>query len=225
MGEVDSVTLTAPKNRDADEFFRTGEHDVATEFAFMESLGVEPNLGRALDFGCGLGRLTQPLANRFDEVVGVDIAADMIEGARTANRYATRCEFVLNERDDLAVFADKSFDFVFSLHVLQYMSPSLAERYLREFVRVLAPGGIGCIQLTEYSRNPVKRLVMEYAPLEELYWLLRHRGLPPFDMHGCDLGEIITLLGEARADVVGIRTRSYGRNFWLDDRIVLRKRA
>jgi len=89
--------------------------DVATEFAYIESLGVEPSGGRALDFGCGLGRLTQPLAERFDEAVGVDIAASMIEGARRQS------------------------------------------------------GG----------RNPVERFLMKYAPIQSLFWLVRHRQRQP----------------------------------------------
>jgi SAM-dependent methyltransferase len=219
--------LTTPESHhwDPEEFFRTGEREVAAEFAYLESLDVELVRGRALDFGCGLGRLTQPLADRFDEAVGVDIAASMIEGARTANKQGSRCQFVLNERDDLTVFADESFDFVFSLLVLQHMPLSLSERYMREFVRVLKPGGIGYFQMTEYSRSPVRRFLMTHLPIETLYWLLRHRTRPPFKMHGRDLDEVVAVLSSAGADVVGVQTRSYGRNFWLDHRIVLRKRS
>ncbi len=219
--------LTTPENRDhwdPNEFFRTGQEDVAAEFAYIESLGVDLRHGKALDFGCGLGRLTQPLADRFDEAVGVDIAASMIQGARAANQRGSRCQFLLNERDDLAIFEDSSFDFVFSLLVLQHMAPSLAERYLREFVRVLKPGGIGYLQMPEHSPNPVKRFLMRHTPVERLFWLVRHRSRPPFEMHGRDLDEILEVLEGAGADVVGVRTRPYGRNFWLDHRIVLRKR-
>jgi SAM-dependent methyltransferase len=209
---------------DPDEFFRTGEEEIAAEIAYVESLGVELIPGRALDFGCGLGRLTQPLAERFGEAVGVDIAASMIDGARAANRLGPRCEFVLNERDDLTIFPDGTFDFVFSILVLQHMAPYLAEGYLREFVRVLKPGGIGYFQVTEYSRRPVKRFLMKHAPIEAMFWLLRHRRRPPFKMHGRDLDEIVAVLDAAGADVVGVRSSSYGRDFWLDHRVIMRKR-
>ena len=56
---------------------------------------------RALDFGCGIGRATIPLAGHFDEVVGVDVAPGMIEQARS-NALAAGSDnvrFVLNERD------------------------------------------------------------------------------------------------------------------------------
>jgi hypothetical protein len=45
----------------------------------------------------------------FDEAVGVDIAASMIEGARAANMRGARCQFVGNERDFAKCFADGTF--------------------------------------------------------------------------------------------------------------------
>lgn len=243
MGELESLTrtwdslghsnpmwaiLTTTKNRDdwdPAEFFRTGEEEIANELAYLESLGIEPGHGTALDFGCGLGRLTQPLADRFDEAVGVDVAASMIAGARAANQRGSRCRFVLNERDDLAVFDDGMFDFVLSLLVLQHMPPPLAVGYMREFVRVLKPGGIGYFQITGYSRNPVKRLLMKHTPVEALFWLWRHRSRPPFEKHGSDLDEIVAVLEEAGSDVVAVRTDTHGRKLWLDHRVALKKRG
>ncbi len=86
-GDLDTMwaICTTPENRhgwDPDEFFHNREEIIATELAWIESLGVELRHGRVLDFGYGLGRLTQPLADRFDEAVGVDVAASMIDGAR-----------------------------------------------------------------------------------------------------------------------------------------------
>jgi SAM-dependent methyltransferase len=108
---------------------------------------------------------------------------------------------VLNERDDLSIFADGAFDFVFSFLVLQHMPPPLAESYLREF-RVLKPGGIGYFQMPKYSRNPVKRILMKHAPIEALFWLLRHRSRQPFQMYGRDLDEIVAVIDRAGADGV-----------------------
>lgn len=220
--------LTRPQDWrrwDSDEFFRTGEAEIVAELAYIESLGVQLRHGRVLDFGCGLGRLTQPLADRFDEAVGIDVAPSIIERARAANQRGSRCQFVLNERDDLAVFADGVFDCIFSLLVLQHMAPASADGYLREFIRVLKPGGVGYFRTTEYSRNLVKRLLMEHAPVDALFWLLRHRSRPPFEMHGRTLDEVVAVLSGAGAEVVGVQTRSFGRKLWLDHRIVMRKRS
>ncbi len=218
------LTKSDGKEWDPAEFFRSGEKEIAAELSWVQSLGIDMAMGRALDFGCGLGRLTQPLADHFQEAVGVDIAASMIEGARASNRRGARCEFVHNDHDDLAIFDDGAFDFTFSHLVLQHMPPTLAERYMTEFVRVLKPGGTGYFQMTEYSRNPVKRFIMKHAPHEELYWLLRHGTRAPFQMHARDVDELVAVVTAAGAEVVGVRTRAYGAGkLWLDHRVVLRK--
>jgi ubiquinone/menaquinone biosynthesis C-methylase UbiE len=96
--------------------------------------------GAALDFGCGVGRLTQPLARRFTSCIGVDISQQMIQRAESLNRYA-QCRYVTNS-DTRLPFADASFVFVYSNIVLQHVPWRLSTDYLREFVRVLAPGGV-----------------------------------------------------------------------------------
>jgi SAM-dependent methyltransferase len=72
--------------------------------------------------------------------VGVDISQEMIRKADSLNRYA-HCRYVVNPGTRLP-FADASFSFIYSNIVLQHVPPRYSRRYLREFVRVLAPGGI-----------------------------------------------------------------------------------
>ncbi|HEU5301239.1 MAG TPA: methyltransferase domain-containing protein [Acidimicrobiia bacterium] len=73
------------------EFFETGRRDVDHIFEMTKALGLDVPTGRALDFGCGVGRLTQSLATRFDEVVGVDLAPAMVVQADSHNRHTQRC--------------------------------------------------------------------------------------------------------------------------------------
>lgn len=63
-------------------FFRTGDEEVARVIGYLAGLGAPSRTGRALDFGCGVGRVTQALARQFDLVDGVDIAPSMIAQAR-----------------------------------------------------------------------------------------------------------------------------------------------
>jgi 2-polyprenyl-3-methyl-5-hydroxy-6-metoxy-1,4-benzoquinol methylase len=62
-----------------DEFFETGKQEIADVMASTMSLGIPVERKRALDFGCGVGRLTQALAVHFDQVASVDIAASMLK--------------------------------------------------------------------------------------------------------------------------------------------------
>ncbi|MBX3463012.1 MAG: class I SAM-dependent methyltransferase [Planctomycetes bacterium] len=128
-------------------FWQSGIGFVQWLATHLAGLGVVPTLGRALDFGCGHGRLTQALAHHFAEVTGVDIAETMLAAARAANRHGDRVRYVHNPRPDLAVFPDASFDFVLSMLVLQHMRNEYAQVYLGEFLRVLRPGGVAFFQL------------------------------------------------------------------------------
>lgn len=130
-----------------DEFFRTGETDVAAILKYIEELPFPLRRGSALDFGCGVGRLTQALCNRFDYCCGVDIARSMIQLAEKLNRHGRRCRYVLNERNDLRLFKSGTFDFVCSLITLQHMKPEYSKSYILELLRVLSPGGILFFQL------------------------------------------------------------------------------
>ncbi len=139
---------------DIDEFLATGEHEVADYLEELEQLRAAPVRGRALDFGCGVGRLTQALAERFERCDGVDIAAPMIAEARRINRRAERVRYHVNDAPNLELFAGESFDFVLSFIVLQHMEPRYAKGYITEFVRVLKVGGLALFQVPAGMRTP-----------------------------------------------------------------------
>lgn len=156
FGKTDPLwaILTVPGTRhggwDPDEFFRAGQTEIelVMQRVAEETGGRRPaGHGRALDFGCGAGRLTQALAAHFNNVVGVDIAPSMIDLARDYDRSAGKCAFVLLEGEDLSELEDGSFDFAYTAHVLQHMHPRYARRYIAEFIRVLRPDGCAFIQM------------------------------------------------------------------------------
>jgi SAM-dependent methyltransferase len=145
--------LSDPSKRnggwDPEEFFDTGRQWVAKVVEDLDARGflAQARRRRALDFGCGAGRLTQALSRHFERCDGVDIAPSMIDLANRYNRYGGRCHYHLNAAPDLGLFPDGSFDFVYSQIVLQHMEPQYAHRYIGEFLRVLAPGGVAMFQL------------------------------------------------------------------------------
>ena len=131
----------ADRGWEVGEFLATGEIEMATVMGYLRDVGCMPEAeGAALDFGCGVGRLTQAMARRFAASVGVDISEEMIRRADTLNQYA-HCSYLTSVAERL-LFADESFAFVYSNIVLQHMPRRLAMGYLREFVRVLEPGGV-----------------------------------------------------------------------------------
>jgi SAM-dependent methyltransferase len=126
---------------DLTEFMGTGDAEIATVMEYLVHVDCVPRFeGSALDFGCGVGRLTQPLARNFASCVGLDISHQMIQRAHSLNRYA-HCRYLTSSETRLP-FVDASFAFIYSNIVLQHMPRRVSEEYLREFVRVLAPGGV-----------------------------------------------------------------------------------
>ncbi len=134
-----------------DEFFERGRQEIAGVMEYVQKLGLLQQRGRALDFGCGVGRLTQALASYFDEVVGIDIAPSMVMLAKQYNRFGARCTYRINDQDNLRLFSDLEFHFIYTNIVLQHMKPEYAKSYIKEFLRVLKPEGVLIFQLP--SRN------------------------------------------------------------------------
>ena len=120
--------------------------------------------GRALDFGCGVGRVTRALAGHFESVVGADIAPSMIRKARELSAGVGGVEYVLSESDDLGFVASGSIDLVYSNIVLQHVGQPYVGRYLAEFVRVLSPKGLAVFQMP-YARTLRARLGEAYKSL------------------------------------------------------------
>jgi SAM-dependent methyltransferase len=156
-----------------EEFLATGEREVTATLELTARIGRPHELGRALDFGCGVGRLSRALGGRFAEVTGVDISEVMIGRARELNADRPNVQFVHNVADGLDAFESASFDLVCSSYVLQHLPERTAAlRFMAEFVRLLRPGGVAVIQmptLVPWHSRPVLR--------RRLYRALRTVGL------------------------------------------------
>ncbi|MBI2841163.1 MAG: class I SAM-dependent methyltransferase [Acidobacteria bacterium] len=125
----------------------TGVEEVDNILRETAELRIAVPPRRALDFGCGVGRLTQALCRHFDHCDGVDVATSMIAAARRIDAYPDRCSYHLNRSPDLRLFSEGSFSFIYSSLVLQHMHPDLACRYIRELIRVLAGDGVLVFQI------------------------------------------------------------------------------
>jgi SAM-dependent methyltransferase len=130
---------------DLQEFLETGQGEAQRTVAYLDAVARPYRRGRALDFGCGLGRVSQGLATVFAEVDGVDISSEMVERARACNTRGDRVRFHINRSERLP-FGDGTFDLVYCALVLQHIPNALIPGYVREFLRVTAPGGVALFQ-------------------------------------------------------------------------------
>lgn len=181
LGDLDPcwAILAFPERRfgrwDLDEFFRSGEIEIARLMADIQRLGYPARRERALDFGCGVGRLTRALSPHFQRCYGVDVSAPMIAAARSQNAAFSNCEFILNGNPDLRIFPGGHFDLIYSVLVLQHL-PTRASigAYVTELARILAPGGLLVCQIP--SHIPLRRRLQ---PRRRLYGILRSLGVGP----------------------------------------------
>jgi SAM-dependent methyltransferase len=98
---------------------------------------------RALEIGCGPGRLIKPFSRRFAEIHGVDVSDEMIRLARERLKDIPQARVHSTDGASLSLFSDQYFDFVYSYAVFQHIpSRDVVFQYMREIRRVLKPGGV-----------------------------------------------------------------------------------
>jgi ubiquinone/menaquinone biosynthesis C-methylase UbiE len=126
---------------------------------------------RALDAGCGSGRHTLALADRFDHVVGVDISQPLIDIARH-QRSHPRVSYMVG--DLLAITDPNGFDLVVSSTTLHHL-PDL-EVALHHLRRLVGPGGTAILIDNVAARPTPPRWVYRLGSLHALLADLRRHG-------------------------------------------------
>jgi ubiquinone/menaquinone biosynthesis C-methylase UbiE len=108
--------------------------------AVVESLGVKPGL-KVLDLGCGDGTTALPAARRGADVLGVDIARNLVEAGnrRAREQGLTNLRFQEGDACNLSELADDTFDLVVSIFGAMF-APKPFD-VAKETVRVTRPGG------------------------------------------------------------------------------------
>src|SRR6476661_3814973 len=108
--------------------------------ALVQTLGITQGL-KVLDLGCGDGTTALPAAKLGADVLGVDIARNLVEDGnrRAAERGLTNLKFQEGDASDLEQVPDKSFDLVVS--IFGAMCAPKPFEVAKEMVRVTRPGG------------------------------------------------------------------------------------
>jgi SAM-dependent methyltransferase len=132
------------RNQSTEEFESSASvviHQLEAELARLPP--GDPSSRRALEVGCGPGRLMIPLSRHFAEIHGVDVSDEMIRIAEERLSGAPNARVHVNNGADLAMFEDGYFDFVYSCVVFQHIpSRQIVLNYLCEIHRVLKTCGV-----------------------------------------------------------------------------------
>ncbi len=137
-----------------EEFFKSGEIEIESDIKMILNEFNTLNFNNALDFGCGVGRCSRSLSKFFNLIIGIDVSENMIKSANELNQNIKNCNFVLNKKDDLVLFSDNYFDFIYCNLTLQHLNRELQLKYISEFCRIIKSEGIVMFQvILGYSKN------------------------------------------------------------------------
>ena len=209
-GKIDDAAL--------EDFFASGIAHVDKVMDVMtRTFGVAPH-GTALDFGCGVGRIANALAPRFESVVGLDIAPGMLEraehdAARRGVRNVTYASSLYRDR-----LQPETYDFVHSYIVLQHIPTSVGEGIIRDIVRATKTGGFGALHFTYgHATRPflstLKNVVKKTPVLREIGNLFVGRSptTPAMQMNNYSIARVIAILADCGVERFGaVRVDDWG---------------
>jgi SAM-dependent methyltransferase len=151
-----------------DDFFNSGERFITEVLSQADRCFGVKQRGSALDFGCGVARLTIPLARRFNQVDGLDVSAFMLGEARK------NCELfaidnvrfhLTNGKIDQARWP-RRYDFVNSYIVLQHIPVRRGYAIINSLLGLLNDRGIAMLHVSLRRKLP---------PISAAAYQVRHK--------------------------------------------------
>lgn len=165
--------MSSPETYAAEESIRRQEllddAFASSSHTLLDDLSV-PDGAEVLDVGCGIGRTTRILKQRFpqaERIVGVDADTDLLAVARGRSdpSGSIDTEYQDGEAEDLA-YDDDRFDLVFCRFLLTHLPEPAAA--VDEFRRVCRPGGIVAAQEPDFASLGTWPPSQAYATIREL---------------------------------------------------------
>ncbi|MGI8883388.1 MAG: class I SAM-dependent methyltransferase [Pyrinomonadaceae bacterium] len=199
-------------------FFEGGEEYVKKIWQEIEKHFISDfSPRRALDFGCGVARLTLPIAKRSRETVGVDISTNMLEvAAKNANSFNIKNISFIKGDDNLSK-VNGEFDFIHSFVVFQHINPNIGEMIFKKMIEMLSEGGIGVLQfgyadsLSTYAQKLRFSLYRDYSTIYKLRNLiLRKKREPLIPMYSYNLNNLMLILQQNNCHNCQIRFSHHG---------------
>ncbi len=201
-----------------DEFFDSGTTFIRRRLSAAEH-HLDFNSGEAaLDFGCGVGRLTLPLARRFNRVTAVDISPGMLaEAQRNAKAHdIVNIEFV--ESDDALSKVKGCFDFINSYIVLQHIPVARGMTIIDRLLDLVLPGGVAALHVSVERRETASQRLTYLAqrdlpPIRPIVNVLRRRPFsePFMQMNKYSLVAILDMAAQKGFGPCLIEPENHGR--------------
>lgn len=182
------------------EFMVSGCHEVDRLFDLLDRKGITlPPQSTCIEYGCGVGRVTRWLSERFYRVVASDISDSHIQLARTylADEGRRNVGFKsIGSIEDLEKLPPA--EFFYSVMVLQHNPPPIIELIVSSLAKALKPGGYGLFQVPTYCdgysfsvgqylarlANPMaeRNIEMHLLPMDRALKMIHDLGCIPVDV-------------------------------------------
>ena len=211
-----------PENLSAENltaFFDSGREHVARLMEIVRELSPEFTPRAVVDFGCGVGRITIPVAEISSRVIAVDISNQMLEQARKNCQSRDITNVTYMTTDDFLRLPDATVNFVHSFIVLQHVAAGEGYAIIAKLISVLENRGIGAIHVTfGDDRSRLRRLLswikFNVPGIAQLQNLLRRRpaDYPPMRMYSYNLDRIFRMLQEGGCHKVKPYFTDHGRH-------------
>jgi SAM-dependent methyltransferase len=169
------------------EFWASGPADLDAVLGALGGITIKPD-DDIVEIGCGIGRMTRPMAERGRSVRALDVSAEMLAQAEKENAGIENITWIKGDGDKLTGIDDASADAVFSYVVLQHIPDAdVILSYIREMGRALRPGGWAAFQVSNDENV--------HQPRQTLRNRLRARfgKAPGGQTHGAWLGTAVSV--------------------------------
>ena len=163
LGEVEPYwsTITQPQyhleqfEASRQQFYDSGKYVLDIFLAALRRSNINPsNIQSCLEVGCGVGRVSQFLAQFFPKLIAVDISMPHLLIAKTQveSLGLTNAEFVHLD-DPRAMHQLPNVDAILSVITLQHNPPPVMAWILKNLLNILNPGGVAFIQIPTYRNG------------------------------------------------------------------------
>jgi 2-polyprenyl-3-methyl-5-hydroxy-6-metoxy-1,4-benzoquinol methylase len=193
-----------------DAFLKTGDEHVDEVWRICRRVfGEHFAPRRALDFGCGVGRVALPLSRRIETVVAVDVADSMLSIARELlhDRFVTNVDVVKSDRTLSSIGGP--FDFVHSVLVLQHIPQTRGLWLIGRLIELCADGGVVVLHVLYHNPFARSRLMRGWHGI--LHPFRRWVGRPPhIQMNAYPLDRVMEAVQAAGARSVHVELTDHG---------------
>lgn len=170
-------------------FQASARHEMKLLEATLQRTHIEAPKGTCLELGCGVGRATRHLSNRFSKIIAVDVASGNMRICEETLREAAIDNVdlhLLTKVEDIAELPE--FDMFYSLMVLQHNPPPVILYILQTLLPKLRAGGLAYFQVPthtlrydfvvdKYLGSDISVLDMHAIPMHDVIQCLTKAGL------------------------------------------------